>query len=125
MNIMLINNPVLCNAVLNGTIFREASHYWPLDGTSNVTNLLGFTHGTTSGSVRSIPGPVNHALVTDGSTAQIVLGDLITSCILTSPSCTNGFTFWFWLKFPKNEARERKVYLSLGHDQERSRGIQV
>jgi len=111
--------------VLNQTVFKDTIHHWPLDDPSNIINLQSDKHGSISGKVTAVHGPVNTALATDGTTGQITLADLKYSCILASPSCADGFTLRFWLKFPRNDNKEKRVFLSIGHDQPNSRGFQV
>lgn len=110
---------------LNQTVFKDTAHHWPLDDPNNVVNLQSNKNGFTTGKVSAVPGPVNSALATDGGTGQITLADLKDSCILTSPSCSSGFTLRFWLKFAPNNGKEKRVFLSVGRDQQTSRGIQV
>ncbi|KAK3728148.1 hypothetical protein QZH41_019461, partial [Actinostola sp. cb2023] len=113
-----------CNYVLNQSVFQDTAHHWPLDDPTNITNIQGTIHGFTTGNVVAVRGPVNSALVTDGITGRITLADMSTSCILSSPSCSSGFTLRFWLKFPENDEKQRRIYLSVGHDKKKSRGLQ-
>ncbi|XP_048578745.1 uncharacterized protein LOC5515625 [Nematostella vectensis] len=103
-----------CHDVLLTTVHAGADHYWPLDDAANIKDTAGGVSGDLLSPGYRVLGAINHALHVEAG-GRIVFGDLSGSCIVSKIPCPNGLTILFWIKPPKNDAKEERIYLEFGH----------
>ena len=82
-----------------GSVYKNASHYWPLDYISEMKDLVTHKEATVSGTegVR-LNGKGDGFMEMQVGKAAIRLGEYNHKCLLSLANCDNGLTITFWLR---------------------------
>ena len=117
------------------TIYRDAKHYWSLDGEQNswhkcytgpliFPDNIGHRHGYAVGNVTKSDGVFRGGVTTSRKNGWINLGIFKEECFAKPMLCKQGFSIAFWIKF-SNSSRRRQYLLGTGGLRSRGDGFLV
>ncbi|XP_065069938.1 uncharacterized protein LOC135694960 isoform X2 [Rhopilema esculentum] len=90
---------VAWSALVEGSVYKNASHYWPLDYISEMKDLVTHKEATVTGTDGvQLNGKGDGFMEMQVGKAAIRLGEYNHKCMLSLANCDNGLTITFWLR---------------------------
>ena len=96
--------------MFSGSIYRKASHFWPLDSITGIKDVVYNRKASIYGNEGvSLKGKGSGFLELDTGKAALNLGEYSDICLVESKHCKNGMTITFWIRIQEAASNGKAI----------------